>query len=60
MKLFNNKLDFRVVAEKERELGRAQSEIRALRATEALKDKALEEVIFLSDSSVRPHISENN
>lgn len=60
MKLFNNKLDFRVVAEKEREVGRAQSEIRALRATEALKDKALEEVIFLSDSSVRPHISENN
>ncbi|KAH6777244.1 microtubule-associated proteins 70-5 [Perilla frutescens var. frutescens] len=30
--------------EKERELGRAQSEIRALRATEALKDKALEEI----------------
>ncbi|KAG6392408.1 hypothetical protein SASPL_146626 [Salvia splendens] len=29
--------------EKERELGKAQSEIRALRATEALKDKALEE-----------------
>lgn len=30
--------------EKERELGNAQSEIRALRATEALKDKALEEL----------------
>ncbi|KAH6768778.1 microtubule-associated proteins 70-5 [Perilla frutescens var. frutescens] len=30
--------------EKERELGKAQSEIRALRATEALKDKALEEI----------------
>ncbi|KAL1559988.1 microtubule-associated protein 70-5-like isoform X1 [Salvia divinorum] len=30
--------------EKERELGKAQSEIRALRATEALKDKALEEL----------------
>ncbi|KAL0443048.1 UNVERIFIED_CONTAM: Microtubule-associated protein 70-5 [Sesamum latifolium] len=30
--------------EKERELGKAQSEIRALRATEVLKDKALEEL----------------
>ncbi|XP_057765079.1 microtubule-associated protein 70-5 [Salvia miltiorrhiza] len=30
--------------EKERGLGKAQSEIRALRATEALKDKALEEL----------------
>lgn len=30
--------------DKERELGKAHSEIRALRATEALKDKALEEI----------------
>ncbi|KAK6124762.1 hypothetical protein DH2020_041496 [Rehmannia glutinosa] len=30
--------------EKERELGKAQSEIRALRATEVLKDKAVEEL----------------
>ncbi|KAK4398828.1 Microtubule-associated protein 70-5 [Sesamum angolense] len=30
--------------EKERELGKAQTEIRALRATEVLKDKALEEL----------------
>ncbi|KAL1537235.1 microtubule-associated protein 70-5-like [Salvia divinorum] len=30
--------------EKERELGKTQSEVRALRATEALKDKALEEL----------------
>lgn len=35
---------FIIVAEKERELGAAQGEIKALRATEALKDKAIEEV----------------
>jgi hypothetical protein len=32
-------------SEKDRELGAAQGEIKALRATEALKDKAVEEVI---------------
>ena len=39
-----NKPIFFVITDKERELGKAQCEIRALRATEALKDKALEEV----------------
>lgn len=32
-------------AEKDRELGAAQGEIKGLRATEVLKDKALEEVL---------------
>jgi hypothetical protein len=35
---------FIIVSEKGRELGAAQGEIKALRATEALKDKAIEEV----------------
>lgn len=34
-----------IIPEKERELGAAQAEIKALRATEALKDKAIEEVV---------------
>lgn len=34
-----------LIADKDRLLGEAQSEIKALRATEALKDKAVEEVI---------------
>jgi len=33
-------------AEKERELGHAYSEIKRLKVTEALKDKAIAEVIF--------------
>lgn len=37
-----------IVVERERELGKAQSEIRALRATDALKDKAVEEVRHFS------------
>lgn len=36
---------FYQIAEKERELGVAQGEIKSLRATEALKDKAVEEVL---------------
>lgn len=33
------------VSEKDRELGAAQGEIKGLKATEVLKDKALEEVL---------------
>jgi hypothetical protein len=35
-------------AEKERELGHAYSEIKGLKVTEALKDKAIAEVNFLT------------
>lgn len=38
------KLNFTIISEKERELVKAQSEIKALRATEILNDKAVEEV----------------
>lgn len=38
---------FSQITEKNRELGAAQSEIKALKATEAQKDKALEEVTAL-------------
>ena len=34
-----------IIPEKDREFGAAQAEIKALRATEALKDKAIEEVV---------------
>jgi hypothetical protein len=36
---------FECYSEKDRELGVAQGEIKALRGTEALKEKAIEEVI---------------
>jgi hypothetical protein len=38
-------LFFDIISERERELGSAQGEIKAFRATEALKDKAIEEVL---------------
>ncbi|KAF7841932.1 microtubule-associated protein 70-5 [Senna tora] len=37
-----------IIAEKDRELATSQGEIKALRVTEALKDKAIEEVFSLS------------
>lgn len=40
--------NFDTVAEKDRQLGAAQGEIKALRATEVLKDKAIEEVLRIS------------
>lgn len=36
-----------IIPERDRELGAAQAEIKALRATEALKDKAIHEVLKL-------------
>jgi hypothetical protein len=40
-------------AEKERELGHAYSEIKGLKVTEALKDKAIAEVILLNELNFR-------
>ena len=40
-------LNFNPIAEKVKELATCQSEIKALRATEAKKDKAIEEVFLL-------------
>lgn len=39
-------------AEKERELGHAYSEIKGLKVTEALKDKAIAEVNFFNVASI--------
>ncbi|KAF3975776.1 hypothetical protein CMV_000970 [Castanea mollissima] len=48
-----------LLKEKDRELGAAQGEIKALRATEALKDKAVEELInkYANIGTQFPHIN---
>lgn len=37
-----------IIAEKDKELATCQGEMKALRSTEALKDKAIEEVLLLN------------